>query len=141
MFMQQKMIREKYYLHKRETQEVTFVEHFITVFKKEVTMKESDVHHSSHLSAQPCTQAPYTLAVIPGHTDTQTFRDPPGHTLVSSPPSSPSEAGAAAEGDDGGEDTKVCPGGSLDICVSVCPGITARVYGACVQGCADRCTQ
>merc|ERR1711892_283706 len=46
---------------------------------------------------------------------------------------------AAADGDDGGEDTKVCPGGSLDICVSVCPGITARVYGACVQGCADRC--
>jgi len=50
------------------------------------------------------------------------------------------EAGAA-DGDDGGEDTKVCPGGSLDICVSVCPGITARVYGACVQGCAHRCRQ
>merc|ERR1711892_54172 len=48
-----------------------------------------------------------------------------------------SEAAAAA--DAGGEDTKVCPGGSLDICVSVCPGITARVYGVCVQGCADRC--
>merc|ERR1712106_488180 len=44
---------------------------------------------------------------------------------------------AAADGDDGGEDTKVCPGGFLDICVSVCPGITARVYRACVQGCAD----
>merc|ERR1712128_372815 len=27
-----------------------------------------------------------------------------------------SEAAAAAEGEDGGEDTKVCPGGSLDIC-------------------------
>merc|ERR1712128_88357 len=52
-----------------------------------------------------------------------------------------SEAGAAADGDVGAEDTKVCPGGSLDICVSVCPGITARVYGACVQGCADRCRQ
>merc|ERR1711892_815986 len=52
-----------------------------------------------------------------------------------------SEAGAAADGDDGGEDTKVCPGGSLDVCVSVCPGITARVYGACVQGCADRCME
>merc|ERR1712123_481817 len=52
-----------------------------------------------------------------------------------------SEAAAAADGDDGGEDTKVCPGGSLDVCVSVCPGITARVYGACVQGCADRCRQ
>merc|ERR1712128_383728 len=52
-----------------------------------------------------------------------------------------SEAAAVADGDDGGEDTKVCPGGSLDICVSVCPGITARVYGACVQGCAHRCRQ
>ena len=39
------------------------------------------------------------------------------------------------------EEAKVCPGGSLDVCVSVCPGITARVYGACVQGCADRCPQ
>ena len=104
-------------------------------------MTESGVPHSIHLSAQPCTQAPYTLAVIPGHTDTQISRDPPGHTLVSSPPSSPSAAAAASDGDDGGEDTKVCPGGSLDVCVSVCPGITARVYGACVQGCADRCME
>merc|ERR1712123_217580 len=47
----------------------------------------------------------------------------------------------ASDGDDGDEDTKVCPGGSLDICVSVCPGITARVYGACVEGCADRCME
>jgi len=36
---------------------------------------------------------------------------------------------------------KVCPGGSLDVCVSVCPGITARVYGACVTGCAHRCPE
>merc|ERR1712106_976812 len=44
---------------------------------------------------------------------------------------------AAASSDAG--DTKVCPGGSLDACVEVCPGISARVYSACVQGCADRC--
>merc|ERR1712106_9977 len=49
-----------------------------------------------------------------------------------------SGTGAAAEVD---KDTKVCPGGSLDICVSVFPGITARVYGACVQGCAHRCRE
>merc|ERR1712128_51797 len=41
----------------------------------------------------------------------------------------------------GAEDTKVCPGGSLDACVEVCPGISARVYSACVQGCADRCPE
>jgi len=52
------------------------------------------------------------------------------------------EGSADGEGDEAGEDvTKVCPGGSLDACVGVCPGISARVYGACVQGCADRCDQ
>jgi len=45
------------------------------------------------------------------------------------------------DADDGEDATKVCPGGSLDACVAVCPGITAKVYGACVQGCADRCIQ
>ena len=45
------------------------------------------------------------------------------------------------EAGSGNEEAKVCPGGSLDVCVSVCPGITARVYGACVQGCADRCPE
>ena len=54
---------------------------------------------------------------------------------------------AIVEGRQGSEavtgnlETKVCPGGSLDVCVSVCPGITARVYVACVQGCADRCPE
>merc|ERR1711990_18399 len=32
-----------------------------------------------------------------------------------------------------------CPGSSVEACVSVCPGVSPRVYGACVQGCADRC--
>merc|ERR1719343_235644 len=40
---------------------------------------------------------------------------------------------------DGSEGERVCPGGSLSACVEVCPGVTARVYGACVQGCGDRC--
>ena len=34
---------------------------------------------------------------------------------------------------------KQCPGMSMSVCVSVCPGVTAKVYGACVQGCAIRC--
>jgi len=38
-----------------------------------------------------------------------------------------------------GESTRPCPGGAIEVCVEVCPGGTARVYGACVQGCADRC--
>jgi len=33
----------------------------------------------------------------------------------------------------------ICPGGSVEACVGVCPGSSPRVYGACVQGCADRC--
>eukprot|EP00092_Neocalanus_flemingeri_P068087 GFUD01083151.1.p1 GENE.GFUD01083151.1~~GFUD01083151.1.p1 ORF type:complete len:379 (+),score=132.36 GFUD01083151.1:27-1139(+) len=34
---------------------------------------------------------------------------------------------------------KICPGGSMTVCVSVCPGTSATIYGACVQGCAERC--
>ena len=33
----------------------------------------------------------------------------------------------------------LCPGGSVEVCVTACPGSSGRVYGACVQGCADRC--
>ena len=33
-----------------------------------------------------------------------------------------------------------CPGSSMEVCVTACPPLpSARVYGACVQGCADRC--
>ena len=27
----------------------------------------------------------------------------------------------------------ICPGGEVEVCIGVCPGTTARVYGACVQ--------
>ena len=49
------------------------------------------------------------------------------------------DGSAAASAGSGG--SKLCPGGSIEVCVEVCPGITARVYGACVQGCADRCPE
>jgi len=39
----------------------------------------------------------------------------------------------------GTDQTKVCPGGSIEDCVKVCPGTTTRVFGACMRGCADRC--
>ena len=32
-----------------------------------------------------------------------------------------------------------CPGGALDVCIDVCPSFTARIFGACVAGCARRC--
>merc|ERR1712226_376283 len=32
-----------------------------------------------------------------------------------------------------------CPGGELQACIDVCPGFSARVFGACVAGCAKRC--
>ena len=38
-----------------------------------------------------------------------------------------------------GSGSRQCPGGSIEQCVSVCPGNSVRVYGACVGGCADRC--
>ena len=48
-------------------------------------------------------------------------------------------SGSSARPDNG--ESKQCPGGSLAMCVEVCPGNSARVYGACVQGCAIRCPQ
>ena len=32
-----------------------------------------------------------------------------------------------------------CPGDSLEMCIEVCPSANARLYGACVRGCAKRC--
>merc|ERR1712106_88411 len=53
-----------------------------------------------------------------------------------------SRQGAAAGAPGSESDAhRQCPGGSIDDCVEVCPGITARVYRACVQGCADRCPE
>lgn len=34
---------------------------------------------------------------------------------------------------------KKCPGGSLEMCIDVCPSFSARIFGACVSGCAKRC--
>jgi len=34
---------------------------------------------------------------------------------------------------------KKCPGGSLEACIDVCPSFSARIFGACVAGCAKRC--
>ena len=32
-----------------------------------------------------------------------------------------------------------CPGEVLEACIDVCPGFSARVFSACVAGCARRC--
>ena len=34
-----------------------------------------------------------------------------------------------------------CPGDVLQACIDVCPGFSARVFGACVSGCAKRCPE
>merc|ERR1711892_971728 len=39
----------------------------------------------------------------------------------------------------GGQFAGQCPGNELQACIDVCPGFTARVFGACVAGCAKRC--
>jgi hypothetical protein len=32
-----------------------------------------------------------------------------------------------------------CPGDALEACIDVCPSFSARIFGACVAGCAKRC--
>eukprot|EP00090_Calanus_glacialis_P020569 TRINITY_DN316_c0_g1_i1.p1 TRINITY_DN316_c0_g1~~TRINITY_DN316_c0_g1_i1.p1 ORF type:complete len:332 (-),score=107.70 TRINITY_DN316_c0_g1_i1:79-1074(-) len=39
----------------------------------------------------------------------------------------------------GGQSSGQCPGDELQACIDVCPGFSARVFGACVRGCAKRC--
>eukprot|EP00092_Neocalanus_flemingeri_P024516 GFUD01026588.1.p1 GENE.GFUD01026588.1~~GFUD01026588.1.p1 ORF type:complete len:298 (+),score=74.52 GFUD01026588.1:39-932(+) len=39
----------------------------------------------------------------------------------------------------GGQSQGQCPGDALQACIDVCPGFTARIFGACVTGCAKRC--
>merc|ERR1711892_652390 len=39
----------------------------------------------------------------------------------------------------GGQSSGQCPGEELQACIDVCPGFSARVFGACVAGCAKRC--
>jgi len=69
-----------------------------------------------------------------------------GETFQAPPPAGPDDI---PEGDPanlpdvppGPKDVAICPGGEVEVCIGVCPGTTARVYGACVQGCADRCAE
>lgn len=35
--------------------------------------------------------------------------------------------------------TSTCPGDVLEACINVCPSFSARIFGACVAGCARRC--
>ena len=58
----------------------------------------------------------------------------PAATAVSRPRQS-----AGSRQSSSGSGSRQCPGGSIEQCVSVCPGNSVRVYGACVGGCADRC--
>jgi len=38
-----------------------------------------------------------------------------------------------------GKNSLSCPGAVLQACIDVCPGFSARVFAACVGGCAKRC--
>merc|ERR1712037_17813 len=48
--------------------------------------------------------------------------------------------GSRKQGGGGGGETS-CPGEELQACIDVCPGFNARVFGACVAGCAKRCAK
>ena len=44
-----------------------------------------------------------------------------------------------SSGGGGGGNSLSCPGDVLQACIDVCPGFSARVFAACVSGCAKRC--
>ena len=48
----------------------------------------------------------------------------------------------ASRGSGGAQSNSLtCPGDVLQACIDVCPGFSARVFGACVSGCAKRCPE
>jgi len=59
--------------------------------------------------------------------------------LVKSQPKAQKPSAAPAGGNKAGSGGKKCPGGSLEMCIDVCPSFSARIFGACVGGCAKRC--
>merc|ERR1712051_76253 len=62
---------------------------------------------------------------------------PPQQALVKSQPKAQkTSSGGASNKASGG---RTCPGGSLEMCIDVCPSFSARIFGACVGGCAKRC--
>jgi len=63
---------------------------------------------------------------------------PAQQALVKSQPKSNKPAGGNKREVNSGSGKK-CPGGSLEMCIDVCPSFSARIFGACVSGCAKRC--
>merc|ERR1712008_37813 len=62
---------------------------------------------------------------------------PPQQALVKSQPKAQkTSSGGASNKASGG---RTCPGGSLEMCIDVYPSFSARIFGACVGGCAKRC--
>merc|ERR1719278_1591926 len=51
------------------------------------------------------------------------------------------QGGGGGRQSGGGGEASSCPGEELQACIDVCPGFNARVFGACVAGCAKRCAK
>ena len=64
--------------------------------------------------------------------------------LITTPPRRPSQSSSRAPSvnvDNDGRNIGRCPGDSLENCIDVCPSFSARIFGACVAGCARRCPE
>ena len=64
--------------------------------------------------------------------------------LITTPPRRPSQSRAsqpAVNVNNDGRNIGRCPGDSLEGCIDVCPSFSARIFGACVAGCARRCPE
>jgi len=81
-------------------------------------------------------QAPRQQASPVGNRQQQKQQRPAQQALVKSQPKVKSLAPSGGNNSSGG---KKCPGGSLEMCIDVCPSFSARIFGACVSGCAKRC--
>merc|ERR1739838_235057 len=75
-------------------------------------------------------------STFPG--DAPTNQPQPPTTTTSGPNPTQTTSHGSNPTTNGGGST--CPGGSLDVCISLCPNEPAEIYQKCVQQCIADCT-
>ena len=129
-------------------QETTIQEEDLIRFNAGVDYEEVNADSADTTGSSSTTEyeETSTAPTIPDEIDSGTESDPiydlppePSDEVLDDMTSASEDEMAKTPEIKNGDPTMLCPGDSLDICVSVCPGTSANIYRACVQGCGERC--
>jgi hypothetical protein len=95
---------------------------------------ENAAEETTENPTEDITEEPIENNLVEGEEDPaaknagETYQAPPGPDDI--PEGDPANLPDVPPGP---KDVAICPGGEVEVCIGVCPGTTARVYGACVQ--------